>query len=125
MSTENWVDWYVYSDIHEIFFAEFPIVLYKWFSRLARKKTNFHRREIVEWNDQLVHEITSVSNTISKVVDFWVDSILQGYIIEFMVEAITSYSEAERKFFQGPRRRYLLSISTWIKMLVYQKGIMC
>ena len=79
---------------------------------------------MVEWSDQLVHEITSVSNPISRDVDFWVESILQGYIIEFAVEMITSYSEEERNFFQGPRRRYLLSINTWIKMLVYEKGIL-
>ena len=72
----------------------------------------------------MVREVTSVSNTISRAVDFWVDSILQGYITEFAVDTITSYSEAERNFFQGPRRRYLLRISTWIKMLAYEKGIL-
>ena len=72
----------------------------------------------------MVHKVTSVSNTISRAVDFWVDNILKGYITEFVVEVITSYSEAEINFFQGPRRRYLLSISTWIKMLVYEKGIL-
>ena len=71
-----------------------------------------------------MREITSVSNTISRDLSFWVDSILQGNITEFAVDAITSYSGAERKFFQGPRRRYLLSIGTWIKMLVYEKGIL-
>ena len=76
-------------------------MLYKWFSILERKKTNFQRRETVEWNDQLVHEVTSVSNTIFIAIHFWVDNILQGYIIEFVVEAITSYSEAKIKNFQG------------------------
>ena len=93
-------------------------------SRLETRQTNFHRRETVEWSDQLVHEVTSVSSTISRFVDFWVESILQGYITEFAVDTITSYSEAERNFFQGPRRRYLLSISTWIKILAYEKGIL-
>ena len=79
---------------------------------------------MVEWSDELVCEITSVSKPISRAVDFWVDSILQGYITKFVVEIITSYSEAERNFFQGPRRRYLLFISTWIKMLIYEKGIL-
>ena len=69
-------------------------------------------------------EVTSVSNTISRVVDFWVDSIFQGYITEFVVEAITSYSEVKSNFFQAPQRRYLLSFSTRIKMLVYEKGIL-
>ena len=99
-------------------------MLYEWLSILVTQQTNFHRREVVEWSDQFVHEITSVSNTISKDFDFWVDSIFQGYITEFSVETITSYSEAKIIFFQGPRRRYLLSISTWIKMLVYEKGIL-
>ena len=51
LSTENWVDEYIYSDIHEIFFAEFPIVLHEWLSILATWKTNFQRREAVEWSD--------------------------------------------------------------------------
>ena len=72
----------------------------------------------------MIREITSVSNPISRDVDFWVDNILQGYITEFAVETITSYSEAKIIFFQGPRSRYLLSINTWIKMLVYEKGIL-
>ena len=121
---ENLVGKYIYSDIHDIFFVEFPVILHKWLWRLATRQTNSQRREAVEWNDQLVCEVTSVSNTISRAVDFWVDSILQGYITEFAVEAITSYSEVERKNFQGPRKRYLLSITTWIKMLIYEKGIL-
>ena len=99
-------------------------MLHEWLSILATWQTNFHRSEAVEWSAQLVHEITIVSNAISRAVDFWVDSILQGYITEFAVKTITSYSEAERNFFQGPQRRYLLYISTWIKMLIYEKGIL-
>ena len=124
LSAEGWLDQYIYFDIHEIFFAEFPIVLHEWLSRLETRQTNFQRREAVGWSAQLIHKVTSVSNPISRAIDFWVDSILQGYIIEFAVETITSYSEAESNFFQGPRRRYLLSISTWIKMLVYEKGVL-
>ena len=124
LSIENWLDRYLHINIHEIFFAEFPIVLHEWLSRLATQQTNFQRREAVEWSAQLIHELTSVSNPISRAADFWVDNILQGYITEFAVETITSYSEAKIIFFQGPRRRYLLSISTWIKMLFYEKVIL-
>ena len=72
----------------------------------------------------MIREITSVSNPISRAVDFWVDSILKGCINEFVVDTITSYSEVETNFFQGPQRRYLLSINTWINMIVYEKGIL-
>ena len=76
LSTKNWVDEYIYSDIHEIFFTEFPIVLHDLFSRLATCHKNFQRREAVEWSDQLVREITSVSNPIYRAVDYLVESIL-------------------------------------------------
>ena len=79
---------------------------------------------MVKWSAQLIRKLTSVSNPISRAIDFWVDSILQGYITEFAVEMITLYSEVERNFFKGPRRRYLLSINTWIKMIIYEKGIL-
>ena len=67
---------------------------------METRQTNFQKREAIEWSDQLVHEVTSVSNTISRAIDFWVDSILQGYITEFAVDTITSYTESEIIFFQ-------------------------
>ena len=99
LSVEKSVDEFIYSYIHAVFFAKFPVILHEWLSRLVRRQTNFQRREAIKWNDQLVHEVTFVSNTVSRAIDFWVDSILQGYITEFLVESITSYSEAERKCF--------------------------
>ena len=65
-------------------------MLHEWLSRLETRQTNFQRREAVKWSDQLIHEITSVSNPISRAIDFWVDSILQGYITKFTVETITT-----------------------------------
>ena len=82
--------------------------MHEWLLRLATWQTNFQRREAVEQSAQLVHDLTNVSHPISRAIDFWVDSILQGYITEFAVETITSYSEAKIFFFQGPHRRYLL-----------------
>ena len=76
LSTENCVDEYIYFDIHEVFFIEFPVILHEWLSILVTRQTNFQRREAVEWSEQLVHEVTSVSNAISRAVDFWVNSIL-------------------------------------------------
>ena len=72
LSTKYWLDQYIYTDIHEIYFVEFHIVFHGWLSRLETRKTNFQRREVVEWSDQWVRKITSVSNTISRVVEFLV-----------------------------------------------------
>ena len=111
-------------DIHEIFFAEFPIILQEWLSELATRQTNFQIKGVAEWTDQLTQEVAQVTNHISRSVDFWIDSILEGYVTELEVEAITSYSKAERQYFQGPWGRYLMSMNLWIKMLLYEKGIL-
>jgi hypothetical protein len=50
--------------------------------------------------------------------------VKEGYIIEFVVEYTDSFSEAERKFVEGPRRRLLEEIPLWIKMLFMEKGMM-
>ena len=43
----------------------------------------------------MIEQLKIVRNHVSRVVDFWIDSILEGYIIEFDVDTITSYSEAQ------------------------------
>ena len=45
-SAERWLDDYIYSDIHEIFFVDFPILLHEWLVGLASRRTNCQTREI-------------------------------------------------------------------------------
>ena len=52
------------------------------------------------------------------------DSILEGYITEFIVDTNKYYSEAERELFNGPRGRFLLLLQLSIKMMVCKKGIL-
>ena len=85
-------------------------MLHEWKSKLETQQRNFQGGEPTEWNPQLIQQLKSVSNPMSRAIDFWVDSILQGYIIEFVVNTITSYSEGEQKHFQGPCGRYLSSL---------------
>ena len=98
----------MYTYIHEIFFVEFYVVLHEWLSILATWQTKFQRREAIEWSAQLISEITSVSNPISRAIDFWVNSILQGYITEFAVETINSYSEAEFFFPRASKKLFVI-----------------
>ena len=67
-----------------------PFYCMNGFQYWRLRRQIFQRRETVEWSDQLVREVTSVSNPISRAVYFWVDSMLQGYITEFVVDTITS-----------------------------------
>jgi hypothetical protein len=51
--------------------------------------------------------------------------VKEGYIIEFVVKFIDSFSEAERMLIEGPRKRLLEEILLWIKMMFVDKGMMC
>ena len=92
--------------------------------KLATQRKIFQGLEPTEWIPVLIQQLKRVSNPISRVVDFWVDNILEGYINEFVVDTITSYSEAKINFVHGPQGRYLTSLKTWINMLVCEKGIL-
>ena len=75
----------------------------------------------MECDPKLIQRLKSVSNLVSRIVDFWVDSILEGYVTEIAIDIITSYSDVEQKQFQRPHKIYLSSLKRWIKILVCEK----
>jgi len=73
------------------------------------------------WTPELVHRLEATEDKLACTVDHWLDWIIGGFITEFMIDATVSYSEAERKFLQGPQGRYIKSFNAWIKMLLCEK----
>jgi hypothetical protein len=65
-----------------------------------------------------------VNNKFIRAVDFWLDNIVVGFITEFAVDTVKSYSTAEQEFLHGPQGRYIRSLYTSIKILLYNKGVM-
>jgi hypothetical protein len=100
------------------------IVLVEWLQRLAENNGTFHTIVLRNWTPELIQQVNTISNWISRAVDFWLDSVLGGYITEFSIDCTQSYSVVERELFKGPHGRYLKSLSTWIKMLLCDKGVM-
>ena len=43
----------------------------------------------------------SVDNPISRILDFWLASLLEGFITEFAVDQRKSFNEAEKVLLQG------------------------
>ena len=72
----------------------------------------------------MIQQLQEVENRASRAIEMWLDIILEGYITEFVVNIVKSYSDAEREFFKGPRGRFLLSLQLSIKMLICEKGIL-
>ena len=46
----------------------------------------------------MIQQLKITSNTMSRDVNFWVESIMEGYITKFVVDIIVSYSEVKRNF---------------------------
>ena len=123
LSTEAWLQKHIITDLHAIFFTTFGNELYDWLSKLTDTSIFKKKRDIV-WTPELIQTVKSLDNPIKRVVDFWLASVLEGFITEFAVDQTKSFSEAERYFFKGYRGKYLISLNLSIKMLLHEKGTM-
>ena len=124
VSTEAWLDKYIFTDEHEIFFASLLGELHEWLSKLAETKCYTQSDKPVEWTPESNEVLKKVYNSISRAVDYWITRILEGFVTEFTIDQLKSYSEAKRHFFKGPRGKFLNSLSLWIKMLLCDHGIL-
>ena len=54
MSDKKWMQRYVYTDLHEIFFGEFPIILTAWLETLVENTRRYRIAAPRNWNPKLV-----------------------------------------------------------------------
>jgi hypothetical protein len=80
------------------------------------KKTYIWNTEKVATNHRLDYQIT-------RAVDFWVNTTLEGYIIEFIAENYQYFSWAKEIFKKGSRGRPLREIHLWIKAFFMEGGM--
>jgi hypothetical protein len=78
----------------------------------------------VVWTLALIEKVKRVDNFMSREVDHWFDNTIGGYITEFVVDIVESYSQAERYFFKGPRGKVLHFLKLRIKKLLHEKNIL-
>ena len=124
VSKEQWLDRYLYTEIHEIFFASFPSELYEQTAKLADGQGRCRLDKPIVWTPKLVHRLEASEDNIVQVVDHWLDRIIGGFNIEFVVDTTVSYSDVERRFLKGPQGKYIKPLNTWIKMLLCEKWFM-
>ena len=115
---------YVFTDIYKIFFGIIHIELHQWLSRLTERRMNIQEYQFPNWTPTRVNILKRVNNAISQAVDFWTTRTLESFVTEFAIDTSTSFSEAERQFFKGPRGKYLNLFSLNIKILLAKKGIL-
>ena len=87
------------SDTYEILWGKFPSDLYNWLRRLQTKVT---KEKLQKINRKWVHgdlvALHRLDIELTRTVDFWVESTLDGYIVEFSTECCQSFSRVEAIF---------------------------
>jgi hypothetical protein len=78
----------------------------------------------LEWNPEEITQLQCVDNKFICKVDFLLDNIIVGFITEFAIDTTKSYNTAQQDFLKGPSGKYLGSLYTSIKILLYNKGVM-
>jgi hypothetical protein len=114
---------YVFTDLHEAYFCFFPELLQEWILRLKDTHPTNQIRPVV-WTAENIVRLERVNNKFTCIVDFWLDNITAGFITEFAVDTTKSYTAVEKYFLKGPRGRYIRSLYTSIKILLHDKGVM-
>jgi hypothetical protein len=119
----QYLERYVFNEIHESFFSDFTTLLQEWITKL--KYTHLMNRVIsMEWTEESITWLKRVNNKFTHIVDFWIDNIVLGYINSFAIDTSKYYSVAEKEFIKGQRGRYISSSYTSIKRLLHDKGVL-
>ena len=86
LSAKDWLQRYIFTDLHEIFFTTFPSELHAWLSRLAENKTSNRSHRPMEWTLEVIQSLKWTNNSISRAVDFRLNSLLEGFLTELAVD---------------------------------------
>jgi hypothetical protein len=124
LSIEDWLQRYIFTNIHEMFFGGIHQEFSEWLARLADTQFDIRPRTPVVWTSVLIQKVKRVDNVVSRVVDHWFDSTIGVYITYFSIDRVESYSQAERYFFKGPRGKKIHFLKLRIKMLLHEKNVL-
>jgi hypothetical protein len=115
---------HIFTDINDIFFGGIHKKIYEWLSRLADTQFEVISTPPMVWTLTLIKKVKRVDNGVSRSVDNWFGSTIGGYITDFSIDRVESYSQEERCLFKGPREFFLHFPKLQIKMLMNEKNIL-
>ena len=92
--------------------------------QVNREKDELPSTSVSYLDPRRINILKRVNNEISRAVDLWTTRTLEEFVTEFAIDMSTSFSEAERQFFKGPRGKFFNSFGLRIKILLAKKGIL-
>jgi hypothetical protein len=67
---KQWKDKYIYTDMHEILFVEFPHMLYEWMKRKTTTNTALRPLEPVVWDEVTLDRLKALDNKWTRAINF-------------------------------------------------------
>jgi hypothetical protein len=65
ISTEDWLERYIFTDIHEIFFGGIHQEVYEWLARFVDTQFEIRSRTPMVWKSTLIKKVKMVDNVVS------------------------------------------------------------
>ena len=84
LSTEDWLQKHITSNIHVIFFATYGNKLYDLLSKLTDRNIFKKKRNII-WTPELIQTVQNLDNPITRAVDFCLASVLGGFVTDLQL----------------------------------------
>jgi hypothetical protein len=104
VNAKEWKCINLYSDMHELFFMEYPCMLHEWLKRKATINSVALPLEPMVWDQAMLDSLKVLDNKWTRAIDFWFARVKESYIIEFIVEYSDYFIEDKRKLEEGPRK---------------------
>jgi hypothetical protein len=76
------------------------------------------------WDTDKLAALQRLDCPVTRAIDFWVTTTIEGYIIKFAAENHQSFSRAEEVFKKGTRGRLVREIPLWIKSFLVEEGML-
>jgi hypothetical protein len=65
LSSEDWLEKYIFTDIQEFFFGGIHQELYEWLARLADTQFKIRSRPPMVWTSEMIKKVKRVDNVVS------------------------------------------------------------
>jgi len=82
-------------EILESFFSSFCSELYEWITKLEDSQGRCRLNKPIVWTLELLCKLEASEDKVTCTVDHWLDHIIGGFIIEFMVDTSVNHNDAE------------------------------
>jgi hypothetical protein len=71
VNVKQWKEKYIYTNMHKLFFVEFPCLLYEWMKKKTARNCSLWLLKPVVWDQATLDRMKVLGNKWTWVIDLW------------------------------------------------------